>query len=54
MRHGEHGYVLLVANTEGNDRRGERCHRDDARTSGARGILYSTWYHREIEVPELC
>ncbi|GAB3604560.1 LacI family DNA-binding transcriptional regulator [Microbacterium aureliae] len=48
----KHGYVLLVANTEG----------DPAVESDViammlehqvRGILYSTWYHREIAVPEI-
>ncbi|MFC0042246.1 LacI family DNA-binding transcriptional regulator [Actinomadura rayongensis] len=46
----KHGYVLLVANTEGND---------DAEAEAiammlehkVRGIVYSTWYHRPIEVP---
>ena len=45
-----HGYVLLVANTEGNR---------DAETEAiammlehkVRGILYSTWYHREVQLP---
>lgn len=45
-----HGYVLLVANTEGND---------DAEAEAiammlehkVRGILYSTWYHREVAMP---
>ena len=47
----KHGYVLLVANTEGND---------EAETEAiammlehkVRGILYSTWFHRAAEVPE--
>lgn len=47
----KHGYVLLVANTDGNT---------DAETDAiammlehqVQGILYSTWYHREIVVPE--
>ncbi|GEP48037.1 LacI family DNA-binding transcriptional regulator [Microbacterium saccharophilum] len=46
-----HGYVLLVANTDGNA---------DAENEAiammlehqVRGILYSSWYHREISVPE--
>lgn len=45
-----HGYVLLVANTEGNV-----AAENDAIAMmlehQVRGILYSTWYHREIEVP---
>jgi LacI family transcriptional regulator len=47
----KHGYVLLVANTEGNP-----GVEDDAVAMmlehQVRGILYSTWYHREITVPE--
>lgn len=45
-----HGYVLLVANTEGNQAAEHEAiammleHK-------VRGILYSTWYHREVEVP---
>ncbi|MEY9836251.1 LacI family DNA-binding transcriptional regulator [Streptacidiphilus sp. EB103A] len=46
----KHGYVLLVANTEADD---------DAEAESismmlehkVRGILYSTWYHRLVEVP---
>lgn len=46
----KHGYVLLVANTEGND---------DAESEAiammlehkVRGILYSTWFHRAADVP---
>lgn len=45
-----HGYVLLVANTEGN-----AAAENDAIAMmlehQVRGILYSTWYHREIAVP---
>lgn len=45
-----HGYVLLIANTEGN-----AAAENDAIAMmlehQVRGILYSTWYHREIEVP---
>ncbi|MEV6103605.1 LacI family DNA-binding transcriptional regulator [Streptomyces sp. NPDC051940] len=45
-----HGYVLLVANTEGNEA---------AETEAlammlehkVRGVLYSAWYHREVELP---
>ena len=47
----KHGYVLLVANTDGN-----KAAEHDAIAMmlehQVRGILYSTWYHREIEVPE--
>jgi len=46
----KHGYVLLVANTEGN-----RAAEDEAITMmlehKVRGILYSTWYHRAAEIP---
>lgn len=45
-----HGFVLLVANTEGN-----REAEDEAITMmlehQVRGILYSTWYHRRVSVP---
>lgn len=45
-----HGYVLLVANTEGN-----AAAENDAIAMmlehQVRGILYSTWYHRAISVP---
>lgn len=46
----DRGYVLLVANTEGNEQAEQRAismlleHK-------VQGILYSTWYHREIELP---
>ncbi len=46
----KHGYVLLVANTEGIPEATEDAihmmidHQ-------AIGILYSTWYHREVDVP---
>lgn len=47
----KHGFVLLVANTDGNVEV-----EDDAIAMmlehQVRGILYSTWYHREITVPE--
>ena len=47
----KHGYVLLVANTEGN-----QAAENDAIAMmlehQVKGILYSTWYHREIDVPE--
>lgn len=46
----KHGYVLLVANTDGN-----AAAENDAIAMmlehQVRGILYSTWYHREIDVP---
>ena len=46
----KHGYVLLVANTEGN-----REAEDEAigmmLEHKVRGILYSTWYHRAAEIP---
>ncbi|MGC5224934.1 LacI family DNA-binding transcriptional regulator [Micromonospora sp. DT81.3] len=46
------GYVLLVANTEGNP-----AVENDAIAMmlehQVQGILYSTWYHREIEVPHM-
>jgi LacI family transcriptional regulator len=46
----KHGFVLLVANTEGNEAAEHEAiqmmleHR-------VRGILYSTWFHRAAEVP---
>lgn len=46
----KHGYVLLVANTEGNEEAEQEAismmleHR-------VRGILYSTWFHRAAEIP---
>ncbi|MFB8146568.1 LacI family DNA-binding transcriptional regulator [Microbacterium sp. NPDC056003] len=46
----KNGYVLLVANTDGNEGAEEEAismmleHK-------VRGILYSTWYHREASVP---
>jgi LacI family transcriptional regulator len=47
----KHGFVLLVANTEGNE---------SAETEAitmmlehkVRGILYSTWFHRPAEIPD--
>lgn len=48
----KHGYVLLVADTDGN-----AAAEADAIAMmlehQVRGILYSTWYHREISVPEI-
>lgn len=45
-----HGFVLLVANTE-SDTHVEREAIDMMLEHQVRGILYSTWYHREIAVP---
>ncbi|WP_282837206.1 LacI family DNA-binding transcriptional regulator [Microbacterium flavum] len=46
-----HGYVLLVANSDGN-----AAAEDEAIAMmlehQVHGILYSSWYHREIDVPE--
>jgi LacI family transcriptional regulator len=46
----KHGFVLLVANTE-SDEHVEREAIDMMLEHQVRGILYSTWYHREIAVP---
>ena len=46
-----HGYVLLVANTEG-DAAVENDVIAMMLEHQVHGILYSTWYHREIVVPE--
>jgi LacI family transcriptional regulator len=47
----KHGYVLLVANTDGNE-----AAENDAIAMmlehQVHGILYSTWFHRAIQVPE--
>jgi len=47
----KHGYVLLVANTDGN-----LAAENEAIAMmlehQVHGILYSTWFHREIQVPE--
>lgn len=48
----KHGYVLLVANTEGENEA------EDAAIAmmlehKVRGVLYSTWYHREVAVPSV-
>jgi LacI family transcriptional regulator len=47
----KHGYVLLVADTDGN-----RAAEDEAIAMmlehQVHGVLYSSWYHREIVVPE--
>src|SRR6476661_5540301 len=46
----KHGFVLLIANTEGN---GEL--EQDAISMmleyKVRGILYSTWFHRQTDIP---
>lgn len=47
-----HGYVLLVANTDGNEA-AENEAIAMMLEHQVQGILYSTWYHREIVVPEL-
>jgi LacI family transcriptional regulator len=46
----KHGFVLLVANTEGNDL-AENEAISMMLEHKVRGILYSTWYHRATEVP---
>jgi LacI family transcriptional regulator len=46
----KHGYVLLVANTEGNED-AEREAISMMLEHQVRGILYSTWFHRETVVP---
>ncbi|HZJ48082.1 MAG TPA: LacI family DNA-binding transcriptional regulator [Acidimicrobiia bacterium] len=47
----KHGYVLLVANTDGNAE-AENEAIAMMLEHQVHGILYSTWYHREIAVPE--
>ncbi|WP_342371953.1 LacI family DNA-binding transcriptional regulator [Propioniciclava soli] len=44
------GYVLLIANTEGNAAAEKEAIAMMLQYQ-VHGILYSTWYHREIEVP---
>lgn len=48
----KHGYLLLVADTDGN-----RAAEDEAIAMmlehQVHGVLYSSWYHHEIVVPEL-
>lgn len=47
----KHGYALLIANTEGN---GE-LEQDAIKMMleyKVRGILYSTWFHRQTDIPE--
>jgi len=46
----KHGYVLLVANTEGNEP-AEREAISMMLEHQVRGILYSTWFHRAADVP---
>jgi len=46
-----HGFVLLVANTDA-DAGVEAEAIDMMLEHRVRGILYSTWFHREVEVPE--
>ncbi|GAA0700783.1 MULTISPECIES: LacI family DNA-binding transcriptional regulator [Streptomyces] len=45
-----HGYVLLVANTDGNEA-AEASAISMMLEHKVRGILYSTWYHREVKLP---
>ncbi|NNG40399.1 LacI family DNA-binding transcriptional regulator [Flexivirga sp. ID2601S] len=45
-----HGYVLLVANTEGNDA-AEKEALAMMLEHKVRGVIYSTWYHRRVELP---
>lgn len=47
----KHGYVLLVANTDGNQD-AEREAIGMMLEHKVRGILYSTWFHRAADVPE--
>ncbi|HEY3336864.1 MAG TPA: LacI family DNA-binding transcriptional regulator, partial [Propionicimonas sp.] len=47
----KHGYVLLVANTEGH-RPAEDAAIAMMLEHKVRGVLYSTWYHRDVEIPE--
>jgi len=46
----KHGFVLLVANTEGNEE-AEREAISMMLEHRVRGILYSTWFHRAAEIP---
>jgi LacI family transcriptional regulator len=46
----KHGFVLLVANTEGNES-AEREAISMMLEHKVRGILYSTWFHRAAEIP---
>lgn len=45
------GHVLLVANTDGNSA-AEESAIEMMLEHKVRGILYSTWYHREVAVPD--
>lgn len=47
----KHGFVLLIANTEGNED-AEREAISMMLEHQVRGVLYSTWYHRAAEVPK--
>jgi LacI family transcriptional regulator len=47
----KHGYVLLVANTEGNPE-AEKEAIAMMLEHKVRGILYSTWFHRSAEIPD--
>ncbi|MBT1173313.1 LacI family DNA-binding transcriptional regulator [Bifidobacterium amazonense] len=44
------GYVLLIANTEG-DRDLERRAIEEFMEHNVSGVIYSTWYHHEITMP---
>uniref|UniRef100_A0AAU2W1Q3 LacI family DNA-binding transcriptional regulator n=1 Tax=Streptomyces sp. NBC_00008 TaxID=2903610 RepID=A0AAU2W1Q3_9ACTN len=46
----KHGYVLLIANTEGNAA-AEASAISMMLEHKVRGILYSTWYHRAVDLP---
>jgi LacI family transcriptional regulator len=46
----KHGFVLLVANTEGNEL-AEKEAISMMLEHKVRGILYSTWFHRAAEIP---
>ncbi|MET7519283.1 LacI family DNA-binding transcriptional regulator [Streptomyces sp. NPDC005480] len=46
----QHGYVLLVANTEGNEA-AEASAISMMLEHKVRGVLYSTWYHRAVDLP---
>lgn len=46
----KHGYALLIANTEGNSEL-ERDAISMMLEYKVRGILYSTWFHRQTDVP---
>lgn len=46
----KHGYALLIANTEGN-RELEQDAISMMLEYKVRGILYSTWFHRETDIP---